>query len=137
MTVNSAAITGTGFTIVGGSLPVTLNPTQSMTLQVQFLPTVTGAASGQTHDQQQLVERKHGGSGPERYEHSRTESAVDGERCESELRQRDSEHGDDAVVDADVDGNVAGDGELGIDYGCWLYDRRGQLAGDTESRLNR
>ena len=47
MTVNSAAITGAGFTIVGGSLPVTLNPTQSMTLQVQFVPTVTGAASGQ------------------------------------------------------------------------------------------
>jgi hypothetical protein len=47
VTVNTAAITGTGFTIVGGSLPVTLNPTQSMTLQVQFLPTVTGTASGQ------------------------------------------------------------------------------------------
>jgi hypothetical protein len=47
VTVNTAAITGTGFTIVGGSLPVTLNPTQSMTLQVQYLPTATGAASGQ------------------------------------------------------------------------------------------
>jgi hypothetical protein len=45
--VNSVAITGAGFTIVGGNLPATLNPTQSMTLQVQFLPTVTGAASGQ------------------------------------------------------------------------------------------
>src|SRR5205807_128564 len=47
VTVNSAAITGAGFTIVGGTLPVTLNPTQAMTLQVQFLPTVTGTASGQ------------------------------------------------------------------------------------------
>jgi hypothetical protein len=45
--VNSVAITGAGFTIVGGNLPATLNPTQSMTLQVQFLPTVTGGASGQ------------------------------------------------------------------------------------------
>jgi hypothetical protein len=47
VTVNSAAITGAGFTIVGGSLPVTLNPTQTVTLQVQFDPTATGAASGQ------------------------------------------------------------------------------------------
>src|SRR6202042_3062575 len=47
VTVNSASITGAGFTIVGGSLPVTLNPTQAMTLQVQFLPTATGSASGQ------------------------------------------------------------------------------------------
>jgi hypothetical protein len=47
VTVNSAAITGTGFTIVSGSLPVTLNPTQTVTLQVQFLPTATGSASGQ------------------------------------------------------------------------------------------
>jgi Abnormal spindle-like microcephaly-assoc'd, ASPM-SPD-2-Hydin len=47
VTVNSAAITGTGFTIVGGSFPVTLNPTQAVTLQVQFLPTATGTSSGQ------------------------------------------------------------------------------------------
>src|SRR5207302_167503 len=31
VTVNSAAITGAGFTIVGGTLPVTLNPTQLVT----------------------------------------------------------------------------------------------------------
>jgi hypothetical protein len=47
VTVNSAVVAGAGFTIVGGSLPVTLSPTQSMTLQVQFLPTVAGAGSGQ------------------------------------------------------------------------------------------
>jgi Abnormal spindle-like microcephaly-assoc'd, ASPM-SPD-2-Hydin len=47
VTVSSAAITGAGFTIVSGSLPVTLNPTQAVTLQVQFLPTATGSASGQ------------------------------------------------------------------------------------------
>src|SRR6202012_2858320 len=45
--VNTATITGAGFTIVGGNLPMTLNPAQSMTLQVQFLPTATGSASGQ------------------------------------------------------------------------------------------
>jgi Abnormal spindle-like microcephaly-assoc'd, ASPM-SPD-2-Hydin len=47
VTVNSAVITGAGFTIVSGSLPTTLNPQQSVTLQVQFKPTATGAASGQ------------------------------------------------------------------------------------------
>ena len=38
---------GAGFSIVGGSLPVTLNPNQSVTLQVQYLPTTTGTGSGQ------------------------------------------------------------------------------------------
>jgi hypothetical protein len=47
VTVNSAAITGAGFTIVGGSFPVTLNPTQTLTLQLQFKPTTTGALTGQ------------------------------------------------------------------------------------------
>ena len=108
-----------------------------MTLQVQFGPTATGAASGQ------ITISNNSSSGNTAIvalsgtSISSTEPAVDGERCESELRQRDSEHGDDAVVDADVDGDVAGDGELGIDHGGWLYDRRGQLAGDPESRLSR
>ncbi len=46
VTVNSATITGTGFTIVGGTLPATLNSQQSVTLQVQFMPTATGTATG-------------------------------------------------------------------------------------------
>jgi len=47
VTVNSASITGAGFAIVGASFPGTLNPTQSLTLQVQFDLTTTGTASGQ------------------------------------------------------------------------------------------
>jgi fibronectin type 3 domain-containing protein len=47
MTVNSATITGAGFTIVGGGFPVTLNPTQTLTLQLQFEPTTAGALTGQ------------------------------------------------------------------------------------------
>src|SRR3984885_7245639 len=47
VTVSSAAITGAGFTIVGGSFPVTLNPTQTLVLQVQFEPTTAGAVTGQ------------------------------------------------------------------------------------------
>jgi Domain of unknown function (DUF4082)/Abnormal spindle-like microcephaly-assoc'd, ASPM-SPD-2-Hydin len=46
VTVNSASITGTGFSIVASSFPVTLNPNQSLTLQVQFKPTASGAATG-------------------------------------------------------------------------------------------
>ena len=46
VTVNSASITGTGFSIVAGSFPETLNPSQSLTLQVQFKPTASGAATG-------------------------------------------------------------------------------------------
>jgi Cep192 domain 4 len=45
--VNSAAVTGAGFTIVGGSFPVTLNPTKTLTLQLQFEPSTAGALSGQ------------------------------------------------------------------------------------------
>ncbi len=47
VTVNSASISGAGFSIVGGSFPVTLTPTQTLTLQVQFDPTSIGNASGQ------------------------------------------------------------------------------------------
>ena len=47
VTINSAALTGTGFTVSGATFPVTLNPGQSVTLNVQFDPTTTGAASGQ------------------------------------------------------------------------------------------
>ena len=32
---------------MGGSLPVTLNPAQAVTLQVQFKPTTAAAATGQ------------------------------------------------------------------------------------------
>lgn len=47
VTVNSVAITGDGFSVIGGSFPITLNPSQSMSLQVQFSPAATGAVGGQ------------------------------------------------------------------------------------------
>ena len=85
VTVSSAAITGTGFAIVGGSLPVTLNPTQSMTLQIQFNPMATGTASGQIT----ITSNSSTGStavvSSEWYEHGCTESAVGGERSDPEL----------------------------------------------------
>jgi hypothetical protein len=47
LTVNSARISGAGFALLGGSFPVTLNPTQSLMLQLRFLPTAVGTQSGQ------------------------------------------------------------------------------------------
>jgi hypothetical protein len=46
VTVSSAAISGAGFSIVGGSFPATLNPNQTLSLNVQFKPTASGAATG-------------------------------------------------------------------------------------------
>jgi Abnormal spindle-like microcephaly-assoc'd, ASPM-SPD-2-Hydin len=46
VTVDSAVLTGTGFTLSGATFPVTLNPTQSVTLNVQFDPAAAGAATG-------------------------------------------------------------------------------------------
>jgi hypothetical protein len=47
VTINAAAVTGTGFSISGATFPVTLNPSQVATLTVQFDPTTAGAATGQ------------------------------------------------------------------------------------------
>ncbi len=47
VTVSSAALTGVGFTVAGATFPVTLNPSQAMTLSVQFDPTAAGAVTGQ------------------------------------------------------------------------------------------
>ena len=47
LTVNSATVTGTGFSASGTTFPTTLNPGQSVTLQVQFDPTKAGTYSGQ------------------------------------------------------------------------------------------
>jgi len=47
VTVSAAAVAGTGFTLVPGTFPVTLNPGQTVTLGVQFDPTAAGVATGQ------------------------------------------------------------------------------------------
>jgi hypothetical protein len=47
LTLNSAAVTGTGFSISGAKFPATLNPGQSMALQVQFDPIKAGTFTGQ------------------------------------------------------------------------------------------
>jgi hypothetical protein len=47
VTVSSASVTGTGFTLAGSTYSATLAPGQTATLGVQFEPTSTGAATGQ------------------------------------------------------------------------------------------
>jgi hypothetical protein len=47
LTISAVTLTGTGFTASGLSFPLTLNPGQTATLNVQFLPNVASALSGQ------------------------------------------------------------------------------------------
>lgn len=47
VTVSSASVSGAEFTLSSASLPATLNPGQTLALQLQFSPTATGSASGQ------------------------------------------------------------------------------------------
>jgi hypothetical protein len=44
--ISSGSVSGTGFSLSGITFPVTLNPTQTATLNVQFAPTSTGAMTG-------------------------------------------------------------------------------------------
>jgi hypothetical protein len=46
LTISQAAITGTGFTYTGLSLPLSLTPNQSTTFGVQFAPTGAGTSNG-------------------------------------------------------------------------------------------
>jgi hypothetical protein len=46
VTVSAASVSGTGFSVSGVTFPVTLNPTQTATLSVEFNPTVAGPISG-------------------------------------------------------------------------------------------
>ncbi len=47
VTVSGATVTGTGFTLAGGSFPITLNPGQTAVLNVVFNPASAGAKTGQ------------------------------------------------------------------------------------------
>jgi len=46
LTINAATLAGTGFAATGATFPLTLNPNQTATLNVQFNPTAAGASSG-------------------------------------------------------------------------------------------
>jgi len=46
VTISAASVTGSGFSISGLNLPLTLNPGATATLNIQFDPTVTGSVTG-------------------------------------------------------------------------------------------
>lgn len=46
VTISQATVTGTGFSVTGLTLPVTLTPSQSVAFSVKFAPTAAGAVSG-------------------------------------------------------------------------------------------
>jgi len=46
LTISAASVAGTGFSMAGMTLPATLSPGQSATLELQFDPTAAGAATG-------------------------------------------------------------------------------------------
>ncbi len=46
VTVNSAMLTGSAFLLTGGSFPATLNPGQTATISVAFVPLTLGTATG-------------------------------------------------------------------------------------------
>jgi hypothetical protein len=47
VTVNSLGVSGSGFSVSGATLPATLNPGQSLTVNVQFYPANIGTFTGQ------------------------------------------------------------------------------------------
>ncbi|WP_263383708.1 choice-of-anchor D domain-containing protein [Granulicella arctica] len=47
LTINSESLTGSGFTASGTIFPITLQPSQSQTLNVTFKPSAAGAVTGQ------------------------------------------------------------------------------------------
>jgi hypothetical protein len=46
VTISTATVTGSGFTTPGATFPITLNPGQAATVNVQFKPAAVGAVSG-------------------------------------------------------------------------------------------
>jgi hypothetical protein len=46
VTISQISVSGAGYTATGGATPVTLSPTQTLTLVTQFSPTVAGSVAG-------------------------------------------------------------------------------------------
>jgi hypothetical protein len=46
VTVSAASVSGTGFTVSGATFPLTINPSQTATLSIQFDPAAAGASTG-------------------------------------------------------------------------------------------
>src|SRR4029077_6740633 len=46
VTISQITLSGSGYAMTGGSSPVTLSPSQNLTLSVQFSPTAAGSVTG-------------------------------------------------------------------------------------------
>ena len=121
VTVNSASLSGAGFTVSGATLPVTLNPNQALTLNVRFGPTVVGAATGQLTIQSNSSTDSTAVVESERHRDGSVESAVDDQRGQSDVRRCDSEHGIDAACDVDLNRDSAGDHQFGNTKWARIY----------------
>ena len=119
-TINSASASGPGFSVVGGSFPLTMSPGQSVTLKVQFNPTVTGSASGlltlmTTASRSGLPVVSLSGTGVNRELGASSESATGREYEQPRLRQRNREYGDNQDGHSHVLGHHRFDSERGVD----------------------
>jgi hypothetical protein len=46
VSISQITLSGSGYSMTGGSVPVTLSPSQNLTLTIQFNPTVAGTVNG-------------------------------------------------------------------------------------------
>ena len=97
----------------GATLPTTLNPNQSVTLNVQFDPTAAGAATGQL-----TIQSNSSTNGTAVVNLSGTGTAVSSpqltdQRGQSDVWRCDGEHGIDAAHNVDLHWDSARDDQLG------------------------
>ena len=138
VTINSATLSGAGFTVSGATLPATLNPNQAMTLNVQFDPTAAGAATGQLTIQSNSSTNSTAvvnlsGTGTAVSSPQVVKSAADDQRGQSDVWRCDGEHGIDAACDVDLHRDGAGDHQLGNTEWGRIYGVGSHVAGHLES----
>ena len=133
VTINSATLSGTGFTVSGATFPVTLNPTQSVTLNVQFDPTAAGAATGQL-----TIQSNSSTNSTAVVNLSGTGTAVSSPQLT--VSAASLTFGDVTVntastqpVTLTLHGDGASDHQLGSTEWCWIYGVGSHLPGDLES----
>ena len=138
VTINSGTLSGTGFTMSGATFPVTLNPTQSVTLNVQFDPATAGAATGQV-----TIQSNSSTNGTAVVQLSGTGTTVSSPQSASPqltidptslgVWRCDGERGIDTACDADLHRDGAGHHQLGNTERGRIYGVGSHVAGHLES----
>ena len=132
VTINSATLNGAGFTDVGTAFPVTLNPNQSVTLNVQFDPTTAGAVTGQLTIQSNSSTNSTAvvnlsGTGTAVLSPQLTVSAASLTFGDVTVNTSSTQ----PVTLTSTDG--AGDHQLGSTGWCWIYGVGSHVPGHVES----